>query len=320
MESSALASSAAALRSSIKALEICARSLEFWLYAFVSLVAIGVVLEVFVILWDHHDDVEEYRRGTIRSPQKPNFRKLGLELIGAILVAIGVSGEFVVDIKSGAIQTSLRKANEELIQLLEGASSAALTIASQNEKEAAQLEKDAEGLKKAAEDERLARVELEERVAWRSFSERQQRVIKVGLDRFAGQLAECDFLGGDTEAFSFSSEIATALRTAGWQVIPPNPYVLDMKETSLPNASSPIERIDFGVEVTSTSDAPATAAANAIVKKLCKSGFDARFKPSTQRSQPSRVWIMVQHRPLGPQGEAKLRQQQEASSKQQKNK
>jgi hypothetical protein len=162
---------------------------------------------------------------------------------------------------------------------------------------------------KATEDERTARVELEDKVAWRTFSKRQQKDIKTNLDQFAGQLAECNFLSGDTEAFSFSSEIAAALRAARWQVIPPNPYVIAMKETSLPNAASPIVNIDFGVEVVSTSDAPAITAAHAIAEELGKVGFDAYFKPSAQRPQASRVWITVQHRPLGAQGEAKLRGQ-----------
>jgi hypothetical protein len=59
--------------------------------------------------------------------------------------------------------------------------------------------------------------------------------------------------------------------------------------------------------VVSTSDTAATSAAHAVAEELEKLGFDAHFKPSTQRPQASRVWIMVQHRPLGPQGEAKLR-------------
>lgn len=160
---------------------------------------------------------------------------------------------------------------------------------------------------KATEDERMARVELEDKVAWRVLNEGQQTDLKTDLGRFSGQLTECSFLSSDTEAFSFSSDIAIALRAAHWQVIPPNPNVIAMKETSLPTAASPIETIDFGVEVVSTSDTAATSAAHAVAEELEKLGFDAHFKPSTQRPQASRVWIMVQHRPLGPQGEAKLR-------------
>ncbi len=162
---------------------------------------------------------------------------------------------------------------------------------------------------KATEDERMARVELEDNVSWRILSERHKKDIEADLSRFSGQLAECNFLSSDTEAFSFSSEIAAALRTAHWEVIPPNPYVIALKETTLPTSTSPIEKIGFGVEVLSTSDAQGISAAQAVVKELGKLGFDANFAPSEQRPQASRVWIMVQHRPLGAQGEAKLRGQ-----------
>jgi hypothetical protein len=160
---------------------------------------------------------------------------------------------------------------------------------------------------KAPEDERMARAELEANVAWRSLSDSQRNGVRATLARFSGQLVECSFLSSDTEAFSFSADIAATLRLAHWQVIPPNPNVFSLKETSLPTTASPIETIDFGVEVTSTSDTLATSAAHTFVAEFERVGFDAHFKQSTQRPQASRVWIMVQHRPLGPQGEAKLR-------------
>jgi hypothetical protein len=160
---------------------------------------------------------------------------------------------------------------------------------------------------KATEDERMSRVELEEKVAWRSLGEHQKNAMTSALEKFSGQLAEGGFLSSDTEAFAFSAEIATVLRASQWRVIPPNPYVMMMKETSLPNTDSPVERIDFGVEVTSTSDPQSDAAAHAVAHELGKLGFDAYFKPTTLRPQSSRIWITVQHRPLGPQGEAKLR-------------
>src|SRR5271157_2431110 len=99
MDSSALASSIAALRSSIRSLESRSDSLEAWLYFWVALVVLGVVLEVGFVLWEYKEERKEYHRGTIRSPQKPSGWKLLLELLGAVLVATGVAGEFAIDIK-----------------------------------------------------------------------------------------------------------------------------------------------------------------------------------------------------------------------------
>src|ERR1700722_19248811 len=133
MDPSALSNSIAALRSSIKDLESRSSSLESLLYFFVALVVIGVVLEVGFVAWEYRGDLEEYHRGTIRSPQDPNKWKLFIELLGAVLVAIGVTGELGVDVKSGTIQTDLRTKNGELVQLLEGVSSAALERAAELE-------------------------------------------------------------------------------------------------------------------------------------------------------------------------------------------
>lgn len=224
-------------------------------------------------------------------------------LVLAALAAIAVVGTTQMALKRakqvGDAQSELIKAKDAQL---------ALDLKGKDDK-IAQALKDAADGNKATEDERMARVELEDKVAWRTFSDRQKMDFKTALDRFAGQLAECDFLSSDTEAFSFSSEIAAALRVSRWQVIPPNPYVMTMKATSLSNAASPIQKIDFGVEVVSTPDERAVASAKAVAAELDRLGFDATFATTAQRSPPSRVWITVQHRPLGAQGEAKLRAQ-----------
>lgn len=181
-----------------------------------------------------------------------------------------------------------------------------LEISQSNERSAEANEKAAEA-NETAERERLARIELQEKVAWRTLDKKQWQALISSLSVFAGQLGECSFLSSDMEAFSFSSEIATALRAAKWRVIPPNPNVVTVKETSLPTTDSSIQHIDFGVEVVSTSDKNGVAAAHAVAEELARLGFDAHYAPTPQHPQPSKVWITVQHRPLGPQGEARLR-------------
>jgi hypothetical protein len=69
-----------------------------------------------------------------------NKWKIGFELLGASLVAIGVAGELGVDVKSGTIQTALRSKNGELTQLLEGAASTALREAAHLTSENLKLE------------------------------------------------------------------------------------------------------------------------------------------------------------------------------------
>jgi len=213
--------------------------------------------------------------------------------IAALLVAIGVAAEFLLGFMAGPARRRVDQAKDaEIVRLTN---------------ESAALTKYAAELSKQVEDEKMARVELQDKVAWRSFSQEQRKALIPALTGFAGQLANCSFLSSDMEAFSFSSEIAIALRAAKWRVVPPNPNVITMKETSLPTIQSPTEKIDFGVEVVSTSDATAVAAARAVAHELNVLGFDAQFRSTPQLPQESTVWITVQHRPLDPQGEAKLR-------------
>lgn len=206
----------------------------------------------------------------------------------------------------GKQQERAAKAEQDAADAKKTAEGFRLDIAKSTER-AAEANQEAAKANETAEKERLARVRLEEKVAWRTLDKEQKQELASSLSTFAGQLVDCSFLSSDMEAFSFSSEIATALRAANWRVVPPNPYVMTMKETSLPTTASPIEHIDFGIEVVSTSDIKGATAARAVARELDRLGFDAYFKPTTQREQASTVWVTVQHRPLGPQGEAKLR-------------
>jgi hypothetical protein len=308
MDPSALASSIVALRSSIKGLESRSSSLEWLLYVFVALVVIGVVLEFGSVVWEYREELEDFQRGTIRSPQKPSNRKLWFELSGAVLVAIGVSGELAIDVKSGDIQTALRAKNGELIGILQNASSIALHAASENEKQAAQLRTYAEGLKKQAEDERLARLKIEDAVAWRRLGKPQISELGSELAMFSRQLTAVVYNVSDLEAYSFASDIDVALHEfAHWNIGEPQP-ILKMREGPVNfGTNPPLER---GVVIASTSDDGSRAAAKSLVKKLSALGFDSVLGKEFGAAKPT-VQIMVEPRPVGAQGAAKLRVERE---------
>ena len=170
---------------------------------------IGVAVELVVIVVEHRHAMHDFRRGVVHPPDRPSRWLLAFGLLGAGLVAIGVAGEFSVHMKAGRVETETRDATEKLVSIAEERAADAI-------KEAAQLRKD-------AEDERMARVKIEQSVAWRTFSDEQQTAFASSLKAFAGPTANCGFMGGDMEAFSFSADIAAALRRAKWKVIPPSP-------------------------------------------------------------------------------------------------
>ena len=109
---------ASALERAIKALESRSDSLDSWLTFWVTIVVVGVAVEVVVVIKEYFHARSEYRRGSIRSPDKPSLWDLLLELVGAVLVAIGVAGELGIDFKSAVVRNALRDANGKLVGLL----------------------------------------------------------------------------------------------------------------------------------------------------------------------------------------------------------
>ena len=248
MDSSALANSIAALRSSIKALESRSDSLEAWLYLWVALVVAGVVLEVGFVFWAYKEEREEYHRGTIRSPQKPRRGKLLFELLGAVLVAIGVAGELGVDVIAGRVHTDLRTNNGALIQLLEGVSASALSNAADANERASKNEKEAARLNKLAEDERTARVNIEARVSWRRLTEQQKAEMGAALGaHFSNQGVSFWYSAGDAESSWFAADLAEAVQASHTlRVYPPGGLMTMMESGRL---GGPIRRTEAGVSV-----------------------------------------------------------------------
>jgi len=75
-------------------------------------------------------------------------------------------------------------------------------------------------LSKIAEDERLARIKIEEKIAPRRFTAEQKKTIASKLRVFAGQKTFLRPYKGDTESIELAEDIFDALgpRGAGWDV------------------------------------------------------------------------------------------------------
>ena len=294
--------SAIALSNRLAELARWSSVLDSWLNRWTSLVVIGVVLEVAFVAWEYQMELQEFRRGTIRSPEKPKLLKYIIEFLGAGLVAIGVAGELVVHTRSGKIETEMRDATTQQVSI-------ANTRAGDAIKEAARLSKDAAKMTKDAEDERLARVKIEERVAWRHLTKEQQSGMAARLKRFSGQWGNVERVSSDVEITSFATDIAQTLSAAGWHVSPPS--AITVRETRMPAFGNPIEPVITGVSLYSTPDIRAREMADALSGELHSLGYDALVNSGRQSVQGnfSIVWVLIEARPEGPQGEAKLAKQ-----------
>jgi hypothetical protein len=155
-----------------------------------------------------------------------------------------------------------------------------------------------------AEGERLARIRLEEALAWRRLSQQQQDALAASLAHFSVNRAWLIYNANDIEAFGFASDLAHALKK--WNSTEPEP-ILKMSEGPVPvGAQPPPPR---GVVVSTTGEKGNNEAADALVKRLNALGFDASRSPhpliDQQRPSPT-VFVSVELRPEGPQGGAKL--------------
>ena len=180
-------------------------SLEWWLDFWTVLVVVGVVVELFVIIVEYIHDWRDFKRGTIHSPEKPTLLIFGLGFLGAVLVAIGVAGEFQIHTKAGKIETDMRDTTRKLVSIVEGEAGKANERARKAKERAQKLEN--ENLK------------LRERLAPRHLTPKQQRLVASKLRQFSGQRINMFSYAGDDEVAGITRDIGSALagkNGAGW--------------------------------------------------------------------------------------------------------
>jgi hypothetical protein len=318
-----------------------------WLLISTGVVVLGLLFELPEIWLESINAVSVLRH----SPERhiPAWIKLVVS-VGWLLIVVGVAGEFVADSfvskadgfpqkfdeilladaqkKAGAASERAARAFERAAQTEKEAAEDLKTtnIARQKAEEArqksegfqAQIEKDeieAARLRKDAEDERLARVKIEAAVGWRSLSDQQERDIGAALASFSPKAgASIWYNGSSTEAEMFAGDIAEALRFGHITTTAPG-GIMEMRQGGKWNGE--IRSTDTGVLLQSTKVPAAIEFAEAVIKELTSRGFDARRQtdpPFEDKPEPV-IWVTVQPRPRGPQGEYKLQAEREAKAK-----
>ena len=273
---------------------------EFWLTFATALVVLGLILVCGF----------EIREAIATLKKEWSWRPLGV-IGGGILITVGVAGGLAVQFFASSRQTALRKANHAVVAAFQKEAADAREWASSAEERAAKIEKDAAQLRKDTEDERLAPVKNDERVAWRKLDPKAQSEIALHLSRFAEEPALIAFNPNDAEAFNFASDIAAALHAARWEVAVAEPVaVLSLREE--PGAPGTNRPLSTGVLVWRSDDEVSRKAATALVEQLSLRGFDATISPEQKGllaiyPTSTRVVLTVARKPEGAQGEYKLR-------------
>jgi hypothetical protein len=74
----------------------------------------GVALEFVVLTTEYRDNQRDFRRGTIRSPSKPNIFLYVMGFLGIAMVAGGIAKELSADSKIEVAETQIREVNDLL--------------------------------------------------------------------------------------------------------------------------------------------------------------------------------------------------------------
>jgi hypothetical protein len=117
-----------------------------------------------------------------------------------------------------------------------------------------------------AEQEKLARVELQKLVEWRTITPEQQKKIAARLKRFPKVRIAFTVNAGDPEGFAFATQIAEVAVEAGWNIV----------------AFAPVTNLGSfrtGVSITTTGDRNTLDASDALTAELNLLNFDATRSP-----------------------------------------
>jgi outer membrane murein-binding lipoprotein Lpp len=180
------------------ALEQVLSSSNWWMGLSTVAVAVGILGEYVA----HFVFEEDARR---------NKREMAVSVLFGILVLGGVVGEYIFGKK-------LSQVSEQLQQIAD-------TDVAQSNKDAAQARRDAETakeqsaqLRKEAEDEKLARLRIEARLAPRRVSSEQRRQLCSAIHVKGRYTLEIQSSFGTTEADDFGEDIAKAAEGCGLAV------------------------------------------------------------------------------------------------------
>jgi hypothetical protein len=278
---------------SIESIEESLKTLRIFLVLFTWMVGVGLVLE-------YKTQLLFICRGllTLVSLKSNSFdrcllRKVVWHSLGALLVTVGVLGEFWVEFKQYGAESDLSRASASARDELNVQTSENNKLASENGKEAAQLRKET--------------ALIEESLAGRQLSPKDSKTLRDRLAKFHGQLVLPGYSVGDSEAGDFAWDIAQVLHAAKLDVYSPASQ-LGFARAGVPFDAG-LAKFQRGVQVSYTESS--RTAAKALVSALNDLGFDAKLNPigkSMQAVEPkNRIAVWVATRPRGPQGEAKLK-------------
>jgi hypothetical protein len=222
-------------------------------------------------------------------------------IIFGILVVVGVGGESLFGIRSWLNNRKLHS-TEQSIDILRQAEIAQLNVSSETlrtdlrgadtriaeaKRGAAEATAKAESFRldiakanETAERERLARIQLEARLADRTLSPAQRNTLTSRLTPFSGVVADVIVWGDTAEIQSISALVLDSMANAGWKI----------QRANAIGGTAAVRGILVGTQP--GSDAATTRASSALVAALQSLGLDAGAWSFAQLQPPGGMMNM----------------------------
>lgn len=206
-------------------------------------VFLGLLVEYTILLWPKWNELKRWEKV--------------FTVLAGITIAGGVYGEYFFGSRAADAALQIENISEKQVAALKA--------------DAAAFNARAAGLIKEAEDERLARVKIEEKLAPRHLSIEQQNTIIAKLKPFAGtRINLFAFSSGGSDIIPFGNElgrILTGPNSANWIV---SASVAEEFGLVVPG---------LGVEIQQNADPKSVEAAKALFKALADERLSIGFVP-----------------------------------------
>ena len=219
-----------------------------------------------------------------------------LAAIGLIVIVVGIVVETFAEGKVSDFDALLRAHESDKITEAEGKAADA-------EARARSLELKAVELSDKTELEKIAALRIEAGVAGRRLTPTEVMPRPGATERTSK--AVVSYFQGDSEARQFAKDIAEGLRKARWIVpVPTASGSPLLSGGNFGDAHVAIPSTPSGVAVTSGREE--RSAAKAIASSLKRDGFSVSYSEIDLKTSMYGIQILVETRPLGPQGAPKL--------------
>ena len=173
-------------------------------------------MELWIIWHERRDDMEAWRRGVIRPPDRPSTTRYLAEIASVVLITAGIVGELWIGIRITSINGVLRSKNAELRDKSDHLLELVRQDTSHANERAAEALLGQETLKHENLILEKSLAELQARIQWRHIpSQKLAKLISLLSTGPKGSfIIECVVEGEDS--CTFAHEIERALHEAQW--------------------------------------------------------------------------------------------------------